>query len=439
MSEATAGNLRNRRILAGIIGGAIGRSAALLAPFIVMPVLLKHLGHTNFGVWMTALSITSMSMFVDLGVGNGLLTKLSSAYGRQDFSEMRGLISSAYAALIAISASLLGVLGLALLILYSGPFHWAGGEGASPAVWIAVVCLATFLAGVPASLIQKVFYACQLVWLSNVWQVAGAIFSVLACLGAIQLGWGFWQVIAAYSVPPVIMMIVAAMWFFRRQPELTPRLREVSTENVRKLLAIGARFLLLGVATSIALNVDNVIIANKLGPAVVTEYAVPAKLASVLGLMVTTLFLPLWPANAEALVRGDFAWIRRSTRLMSLVGGGSVAVVGVGLVIFSNTIMSLWMGTTFRDQHLVLGFLVTTFILMAVTSPSQMLLNSAGSLKVQIYGWIAFLTFTLLAKILLVENQRLWIVPLISAIGYLVILFPIMWWSARRILIGAGR
>lgn len=433
VSEASSGVARSRRILAGIAGGLVGRAISLAAPFLVMPVLLAHLGQAGFGVWMTALSISSMTMFVDLGIGNGLLTKLSIAYGKGDNQEMRKLISSAYASLTLIALVLVAVLFVALVIAKTTltPSERLGDPAAVP---IIVVCMTAFIAGIPASIIQKVFYSHQMVWLGNVWQVVAAAVSVVACLVAVNLALGAWQAIAAYSAPPVILMVIAAVHFFRGRPEISPSFSSVDPERIRTLLGIGSRFLVLGAIASISLNADNVIIAQGLGAAAVTEYAVPAKLASVLGLLVTTLFLPLWPANGEAIARGDYEWVRVSTIRMSLLGGLVVAIAGLCLVLFSKQIMILWMGRSFSDQQAVLLLLCATFCVMAFASPFQMLLNSAGRVKAQIYPWAAFMALTIPAKFLLVDQDRLWLIPMISCIGFAGIVLPSMYFACQALL-----
>lgn len=432
--EAVARVARSRRILTGIVGGLVGRAISLVAPFIVMPVMLRHLGHADFGIWMTAMSITSMSLFLDFGIGNGLLTKLSSAYGSSDIDEMRRLISSGYAALSSIALLLFAVFGALMIACFYGLLSSGFMGDSSSSSSIVISCVVIFLAGIPASVIQKVFYSCQLVWLGNVWQIAASVVSVLMCLAAIKLGWGAWQVVTAYTLPPVVFMVIAAVWFFMRRPELTPSFSKVSIVEVRVLTKLGSRFLVLAVITSIALNVDNIIIAKKLGASAVTDYAVPAKLASILGLMVTTLFMPLWPANGEAFARKDYDWIRKSTRKMSVFGGAAVAVAGLGLILLGDQIMLAWMGTLFDGQEKVLLFLAATFTLMAITSPFNMLINSTGRLREQIYAWLAFLIFTLAAKILLLEEGSVWLMALITAVGYMLLILPAMYSASSRVL-----
>lgn len=425
--------VRNRGVLTGILGGLVGRSVSLLAPFVVMPAMLQYLGASVFGFWMTAVSLTSMALFVDFGIGNGLLTKLSRAIGSADHAGVRGYIASAYVVLTVIALALLSILALAVIGTQTVLPVLLGHVVPSGSLSVFVVCLVTFFIGVPASVIQRVMYASQKAWVSNIWQILAAVLSVILCLVSIQAGLSPWKVIAAYALPPVLIMVVSTIHFFGMYPQWRPRIDDFSKEYAADLLSIGSRFLILSVITSIALNVDNLIIVQRLGAAAVTEYAVPAKLASLLGLVVTALFLPLWAANGEALARQDYAWVKRTTLRMSLFGGLAVLVAGGVLLVLSDAIIHFWMGREFDGQFPVLMLLSVLSVFMAFTSPFNMVLNSLGSVKPQLVAWMLFLVVSVLLKYFTLEEGKLWLIPMISALTYLltvaVIIPAYVWWK----------
>ena len=421
MEISAADKARDFGVLTGVIGGLVGRGISLLAPLLVIPEMLKYLGDPVFGVWMTAVSITSMALFVDFGIGNGLLTRLSKAIGKGDEDSARGYIASAYAVLIVVAALLLLCVLMVLILFELGSLGDNLVDAKLDQVGVFLICIIIFIVGVPASVIHRVMYASQKAWLSNVWQVLGAVLSVVACFAAIESKLSPWAIVLSYSLPPVLLMFISAFHFFNCYPVMKPRFFDISKGYAIKLMSVGTGFFALSIVTSSALNLDNVLIAQVLGAEAVTAYAVPAKLASLLGLIVTTLFLPLWAANGDAFARGDYAWVRAKTLRMSFIGGVCVSVAGMILVIFCDDIISLWIGREFQGQENILLCLSLLAVFMAITSPFNMVLNALGLIKVQLVVWLLFLILTVPLKYIALSGGRLWLVPLISAVGYFLI------------------
>lgn len=434
MTQVTKAAARDRNILTGIVTGLGGRGIGLLAPFLVMPAMLKHLGEANFGIWMTVVSITSMAMFMDFGIGNGLLTKLSKAFGNDDWPEMRRLIATGYAALsmIALTASALLMVGWGWLASL-GHEHVLHNIDAV-ALQIAIVTGIAFLIGIPVFVIQRVMLSCQQNVQSNSWQMAGAFVAVVACYSVIYADGSSAAAVAAYAISPIVVMLVATVYFFLRKPELRPRKIDLTKPHAKELLSIGSYYFMLSIITSIALNLDNVIIAYVLGAEAVTEYAIPAKLASILGLLVSTIFLPLWAANGDAIVRKDYAWIERTSRRMSLIGGLMVASFGLLLALSSEKIVTIWMGRSFSNEfEVTLGF-AFMYTLFAIASPYQMILNAAGVINTQIKAWAVFLVISILAKYCFITMlHQSWLTPFVSALAFLIFVLPLMQIKAKRI------
>jgi len=143
--------------------------------------------------------------------------------------------------------------------------------------------------------------------------------------------------------------ILAAVWnshfqFKRRRPWLMPAWSGVDREAVRRVLKLGLLYFVLQVAVAMAFSTDNIVIAQLLGPAAVSEYSVSWRVFSIAPMFLGFFLMPLWPAYGESIARGDWVWTKR-TLIRSLKLTASVtAAYSLVLVLFGRPIIRLWAG-----------------------------------------------------------------------------------------------
>lgn len=418
---------RARRLAAAVVAGMGGRLAMLIAPLLATPIMLHYFGDADFGIWATSVSITSLAVFADLGIGNGLLTRIAGAFGKDSTDEINRYTASAYFTL--------GTLAVALIALTTiGYFFylWFGHSSNASSAAIVFSVLVIFFAGLPASIFHNLMYGLQKVPTSNFFLTIGSALGLVGCLLAVHFAVAPWVVATAYSLPPVIVSFVGTAWFFYRNPKYRPRATSVQGHYVRDLLTLSSHFFILSILTAIGLNIDNLIISINAGPEAVTAYSIPARLGSVLGLLILTLFMPLWGANGEALAKGEFLWVKRSTQRMSLFGCLLVIACGAIMILLANKIIMLWVGRAFADQNIILMSVVATSTVVAFTSPYSMVLNALGRAKLQIWPWLAFVLLSVPLKYAFVGPQTLWLAAAITGLVYAAVVTPTIVNAARR-------
>ena len=117
--SADSSKERTRNYLHQIKGAVVYKAMAMLASFLAIPIMIRHLGQEQFGVWSSFLTVMSWIIFFDLGVGNGLRNKVAEALARNDKAEAAHYIASGY--------SLIGLIALVLWALVTGLsffVHW---------------------------------------------------------------------------------------------------------------------------------------------------------------------------------------------------------------------------------------------------------------------------------------------------------------------------
>ncbi|MEH0972531.1 lipopolysaccharide biosynthesis protein [Micromonospora sp. CPCC 205546] len=422
--------------MTGIASSLGGKAVGLVAPLLITPVAFEHLGPQRYGLWMAVMSLTSMALFADFGLGNGLLTRLARLHATGDRRAAAREVAGAYALLGALAAALLAVLvGTVRVVPWPALLNVTDPAVARDTRAVVLLCFGAFLVNIPLGLIQRVQYAHQQVAQSNLWQAGGSLVSVGLVLAAVAVDAASVLVVAAAVLAvPLVNLGNSICYFGFQERALRPRRREVRAGVARGLLRLGARFFVLSVLSSVVLNVDGFLVGQVLGLEAAAKYAVVLRMFSLLALFVTLVNLPLWPANGEALARGDVAWVRRTTWRMGWLSAGAVLLPGLGLVALGNDVLRLWVPAAAPAPVPLLVALAVWSVLVAVASPAFMVQNSVGSLRTQFLGWTACLLVAVPLKVALAHRAGLTGVAVASAVAYGTTVLPAALVGYRRAL-----
>ncbi|MFC3501712.1 lipopolysaccharide biosynthesis protein [Micromonospora krabiensis] len=425
---AAARRSRGRALAAGIASSLAGKAIGLAAPLLITPLAFGHLGAERYGMWMAITSLTSMALFADFGLGNGLVTRLARLFATADRSGAAREISSAYALLGSIAAVLIGVLTATVQVVpWPALLNVTDPTVARDARAVVLICFGSFLVNIPLALIQRVQYAHQQVAQSNLWQAAGSLLSAaLVFAGVVAHIEPVLLIAAAVLAVPLMNAANTICYFVWQSPDLRPSPRRVRTPAARGLLRLGLRFFVISVLSSIVLNIDGFLVGRVLGLTAAANYVVVTRVFSVLALFVTLVNLPLWPANGEALARGDVAWVRINTRRMSVLSAAVVSVPSVGLVLFGNDVLAFWIRSD-EFTHVpvsLLAALAAYSVVIAMVSPIFMVQNSIGLLRPQFVGWSACLIVAIPLKVVLADQIGLAGVAVASVVSYAVTVLP---------------
>lgn len=427
---------RDRDVALGVSTAVVAKGIGLIAPLIITPACFRYLGDQRYGLWMAVTAVTAMAWFADLGLGNSLLTRLGQLADnpRQQARE----VSSAYATVGTVAALLFG----GVLIVHQ-EIPWDDLFGVTDPVIVAeapilvLLCFAAFALNMPISLIQRVQYARGQVVRSNAWQSLGAFVSVVAVLAAISAEFPPLVVIslAVFSVP-LTNLLNSLVYFVFQEPALRPRLACVDRVTLAGLLRLGLRFFALTILSIVAVNLDNPLIANLLGLSAAAHYALVGKLFGVVAMFFALVGTTIWPLNGAALTRGDVAWVRRTTGRMTVLYGVLVGLIGIGLIVFGQRIVQMWVATAdiaLIPVPVIAGWAAWTLV-VALAYPMIMVQNSVGMLRPQLIGWSTFLPLAVGLKVWGLLEFGLAAVPLGGFLAYLVTMLPAIVIGYRRTL-----
>jgi O-antigen/teichoic acid export membrane protein len=376
---------RYRRVAFTTLASIGSRGIQILTSLITVPLTLNYLGAERYGMWMTMSSLVAMLGFADLGIGNGLLNAVSDAFGRRDSKDAARYVSSAFFTLIGIAA----VVGIAFAAAYrfvpwARVFNVASPTAASEAGPAVAVLVACFLVGLPLGITSRVRFGYQQGFVDSSWMAGGSLVSLIAVLLAVALRAGLPVLVLAMSAGPLVATLFNGSWlFFKTHPELRPHWSRASRVAAFSILSTGVYFFILQIASAVAYQSDGIVVAQILGPESVAQYAVPMKLFILVPTILGFVFMPLWPAYAEAFARGDRDWalvtLRRSLKLAAAVS----IPISLLLVVVGGPLIQVWVGPSIDPPWLLLAAAGTWAVMSAFAGALAMFLNGAKILRFQ--------------------------------------------------------
>jgi O-antigen/teichoic acid export membrane protein len=360
--------------------------------FALVPISFNYLGQERYGVWSTILSVLICFMTLDFGIGNGVKNKLSEALAHGDNQHARKIISTGYitfAAFFPVFAS--GVCLFAYTINHNKFFN-TNNIGESEIRSAVIVVGLTLGVNFSLSLYKQLSHAVQ----ESSYEAAGQFVAnlMVLCLVALLYLYSHSNLLymaLAYGAAMVLSSVIVSILFFTKSRDLIPSLSGYEKSVAKDITSLGMRFFLLQIAHTLIFSIDRILITRISGPESVAVYDVVVRLFSVLFICHSTITTPFWSAFSEAYAKKDVRWVSSVVNKLT-ISIVPIAVVVVGLCIFGNQIITLWIGNDLEIPLTLLVLVGCVTLLRMWSNNFSLFLNGtsniAGQFKMLLLGAI---------------------------------------------------
>lgn len=381
-SDEDLGRRRDRSLVFAAAAGVLVKILTNVTTLVTTAVTARGLAPAEFGFLATILSINGILAFADLGIGNGLMMRLSTVFG-QDTRAARRLVSSALL-MLTVSGAFLTIASVLVIRFapWEGPLHAAHIPGAATALLIFAISRTV---AVPLTLGQRIHFAVQQGGRANLWVFLGGLAVTVSTLAAGWMHATVWVFVACNALPAVVISGLECLSIFTVEHRaLRPRLADAHAPTATSLARVGLVFLLLSIVGAISYQTDTVIVNSVLGPASAATFAVGLRMFSAVMTLLGSAAGQLWTAMSEALSRGDLAWVR--SRFVKVVIGTALitGVLNAFLLVFGQTIALRWVGREYVPGPALLVGLAIWGTYWSIMAPVSFLLNAAQIIRSQL-------------------------------------------------------
>lgn len=395
---------RYRLALWSVIANVFSRGIAMLVMVLSVSWTLPYLGEERFGVWMTIASFVGMLIFLDLGIGNALTNHVATIAAHGNRASLTRTVSGGLGLLFVI-----GVVAAILLCILTLNLPWSIIIKVNNPLIQDEIQEALFLFSILFSInlftsgVQRIFAGLQRSFEAHTASTVGSLFSLIVL---------WWAAKNQAGIPFLLLATLGCqsasgfllLWLLKKRGLF--RLQGIGmaiyAEKIT-LLKIGGLFFVLQVGTMVGWGADSLIISSTLGAAHVAIYSVTQRLFQFVSNPLAMMNAPLWSAYADAHVRDDQAFIRRTLKKSMLLTAGAAIIGGGLLVLMSQELVAWWTkGTISVPMAVVFGFFIWT-LCETVGNSFAMMMNGCGVVREQVITVVLLTILALPTKILFVN------------------------------------
>lgn len=355
---------RYRRIGWGAASGLAARFAAMGLGMWTVPLLVAYLGRTDYGVLLVGQSVVAWFALLDMGVAGSLTNHLAEASGRDDHARGRSLVLAA--AMLHVTVGLLGF--LACLLIPALPFQqWFPQADAREAALIArtvqysgmISCLV-----LPLQLMNSVLRARQLSHYANAILVAGSLLGFVFVWAGIHMRLTMPAIAtlqaAAFALPTLPLWVAGA----RRHLRGVTGPGWPGAEVFRSLLMLSLPMFMFQLGGLIINESALLFISRRCGFETSADYGLAMRLYGLVFLGGVCFAQPFYPALREARARGHHSWVRHALLRLFLVRLSVIALAGVLLLVWGDTILEIWSGQPLKHPLGLAGWGVLVVLML---------------------------------------------------------------------------
>lgn len=367
----------NSVLLAGVQIGTVALS------FVAVPMTLRYLGLSNYGVWILLLTLVDLLGYLDFGIGHSLRNKYVTAKSKGT-NELNKFVSTAFFLFVLISCIFTITVSALLLIvdvhkLLNTPNLL--NDNLAAAIILSVGLFSVrFVMNIICIILtaeNKPVIPAIVIFTGNLFYLTGIY--LISSNNEQSIGYIAGLFYLSQLLPLICMFLYA---FNKKYGELYPRISHFSVDHIYKLIDLGGKFFVIQISVLILTQANVIIIAKINGVESLAEFNLAVKYTNVIIIIFTAMLVPLWSATTDAFHKGDLDWIRNEYKRINSLWIYLFAAC-VTLYVVSSYVYEFWLQGLVRPNEQLLAILLLNLMLLARSTLYRSFTNGVGMIKLQ--------------------------------------------------------
>ena len=387
LSKVKTGLLKNN-LIKNIFSILVLRGGNILIQLLIIPVSIKFVSPSSYGLWLTVSSMIAWLNIMDIGLSAGLRNKLSESIAKKDFLLGKSYVSTTYILLVIMS-----VVGLGLCMAFIYTLNWQtvltipkdldNNDFKNLLLIVAISFFLTFLLKPIASVayaLHKPATEYLILFLSNainlliIW-----IFTILHPTGSLLV------LASIFCFTPIIVTLLLSIILFKGAfKAYSPSFDTVDFKHARTLTGLSVKFFIIQISATVVFTTNNFMISHYFGNTDVTRYNIVSKYFNVLIILQSMILIPFWTMFTEAYAKHSkeeiISMMNKLLKMALLFTLGCAVMVAL-----SGIVYRLWIGHLINIPFYLTALVAFFTVLTLFASVFSTFLNGTGRVSFQMY------------------------------------------------------
>ena len=380
-ASATVSQARSWRssLAQGVVYNWASLVLVTLCSILLTPVMIRHLGAQQYGMWVLIMSLVDQYGLLDMGMGAALSRYAGLFDGARDRTALDEVFCTTLTFTVAIAGSILVLSGIAAVIV--PPFFGVAGPDQAVFSWLIALLGSSTAMAFPERIIASYLRGLHRFDLTNIASTSAVLVRAALIVGVFTLGWGVIAV-AIVTLATGVASLAAHYGMLRRaDPLLSISLLNARKSRFRELFSFSVYVFIASVGVRLTSRIDSIVIARILSVAAVTPFSIASRLMDNFSSVLSGVHGPLMTQFSVLHGRSDPQEFRRVFLNTSRLTVAISCFVGALFICDGHALLTLWLGSSGVDidaSYRVLVVLTTCYVSLFAQLPSWTAIYARG-------------------------------------------------------------
>ncbi len=363
----------SRHLALSTVSNYLGQVVNLAVWFLLTPFLVRHLGPSQYGLWVLVSSFIAYGSLLDFGVGDAIVKYVAEFRARGDGESASRLVATSLWLYCALGLIVL-LIGVALAPLVATLINVPPGEEHTASMLVILTALGVAVE-LPATASHSVLRGLHRFDLMNIIGSSAIVTLALAWVAVILLGGGVLAMAAIVTPLTLLWQIPTIMLIRRSAPDIRFGFSGAQRSMARSVATFSSALFGINVAATVKGKTDEIVIGASLPVAAVAPYSIARRLSGLPGQLAFQFVRVLMPLASRLHAEGDRSLLRGLYTASMRFTIGLFAAVAGPLMVFAGPFLAAWVGPMFAHSANIVVILTFAGLAEALLWPAAQLLQ----------------------------------------------------------------